>query len=61
MKNKILVVAAHPDDEFLGCGGTLINHTIKGDKIGIFILSEGFTSRDKNRNVNKKKKRSLKS
>ncbi len=56
MKNKILVVAAHPDDEFLGCGGTLINHTIKGDKIGIFILSEGFTSRDKNRNVNKRKK-----
>ncbi len=49
MKNKILVVAAHPDDEFLGCGGALINHRAKGDKIGIQIMSEGSTSRDKKR------------
>lgn len=56
MKNKILVVAAHPDDEFLGCGGTLINHKIKGDEIGIQIMSEGSTSRDKKRNRLKRKK-----
>jgi len=55
MKNRILVVAAHPDDEFLGCGGTLINHTRKGDKVGILIMSEGSTSRDRKRNVIKRK------
>ena len=56
MKNRILVVAAHPDDEFLGCGGTLINHVRARDKVGILIMSEGFTSRDKKRNIIKRKK-----
>ena len=26
MKNKILVVSVHPDDETLGCGGTLLKY-----------------------------------
>lgn len=59
MKNRILVVAAHPDDEFLGCGGTLINHKNKGDDVGILIMSEGSTSRDKKRNIFKRKKELL--
>ena len=33
MKNKILVVAVHPDDETLGCGGTLLKHKHNGDEI----------------------------
>ncbi len=59
MKNRILVVAAHPDDEFLGCGGTLINHRDNGDDIGILIMSEGSTSRDKKRNILKRQKELL--
>ena len=55
MKNKILVVAAHPDDEFLGCGGALISHVKKNDKVGILIMSEGFTSRDIKRDTIKRK------
>ena len=33
MKNKILIVAVHPDDETLGCGGTLLKHKANGDEI----------------------------
>ena len=31
--NNVLVVSAHPDDETLGCGGTLLKHKANGDKI----------------------------
>ncbi len=53
---KVLVIAAHPDDEILGCGGTIIEHKKKGDKVGIIIVSEGITSRDERRNYIKRKK-----
>jgi LmbE family N-acetylglucosaminyl deacetylase len=43
---KILVVAAHPDDEVLGCGGTIAKHTKNGDEVHILIIAEGITSRD---------------
>lgn len=47
MNKKILVIAAHPDDEILGVGGTLIKHINEGDIVYCFILSEGCLSRDK--------------
>ena len=34
----ILVFAAHPDDEMLGCGATLLNYVKKGYKIKSFFL-----------------------
>ena len=33
MQDKVLVIAPHPDDETLGCGGTLLKHKNSGDKI----------------------------
>jgi len=45
MKRKILVVAAHPDDEVLGCGGTIPRLAQEGHDIFISILGEGITSR----------------
>ena len=54
---KVLVIAAHPDDEILGCGGTIIEHKKKGDKVGIIIVSEGITSRDERRNYIKRTRR----
>ena len=38
---NILCVVAHPDDEALGVGGTLIRHSIQGDNVQIIIVSEG--------------------
>mgnify|MGYP001402114764 CR=1 FL=1 len=32
---RTLVVAPHPDDEILGCGGTLYKHFKNGDKVKI--------------------------
>ncbi|MCA2879577.1 MAG: PIG-L family deacetylase [Microcystis sp. M046S1] len=43
---NILVVAAHPDDEVLGCGGAIAKHTQNGDRVHILILAEGATSRN---------------
>jgi N-acetylglucosamine malate deacetylase 1 len=38
--NKVLVVAVHPDDETLGCGGTLLKHKHKGDEINWLIATD---------------------
>lgn len=46
---NILVIAAHPDDEVLGAGGTIANHSLKGDQVTIAILGEGITSRSLSR------------
>ncbi|MBI4272958.1 PIG-L family deacetylase [Candidatus Uhrbacteria bacterium] len=42
---KILVMVAHPDDEVLGCGGTIAQHTSRGDTVWVCILGEGVMSR----------------
>ena len=43
---NVLVVVAHPDDELLGCGGTILKHIRAGDTVYIGILAEGITSRN---------------
>ena len=47
MKNKkhVMVIAAHPDDEVLGCGGAIIKHVNAGDEVCIIVLADGVTSR----------------
>jgi len=43
--NKVLVVAAHPDDEILGCGGTILKHLSKNDDVRIILMTNGEDSR----------------
>ena len=47
--SNILVIAAHPDDEILGCVATIAKHTKAGDEVHVVILAEGATSRDDKR------------
>lgn len=37
---KVLVVAPHPDDETLGCGGSLLKHSQAGDSIHWLIVTD---------------------
>lgn len=41
----VLVVAAHPDDEVLGCGGTIVKLVREDNEVSVLILGEGVTSR----------------
>jgi LmbE family N-acetylglucosaminyl deacetylase len=43
--NTVLVVAAHPDDELLGPGGTLARHAKAGDEVHAVLVADGATSR----------------
>ncbi len=40
MKN-ILVISPHPDDESIGCGGTLRKHIMEGDSVEVIFLTSG--------------------
>jgi LmbE family N-acetylglucosaminyl deacetylase len=42
---RVLVVAAHPDDEILGCGGTMARLAREGHEVRAAILAEGMSSR----------------
>lgn len=42
---KVLVIAAHPDDEILGCGATAARLVSEGHDVQFAILGEGLTSR----------------
>jgi LmbE family N-acetylglucosaminyl deacetylase len=44
-ERAVLVIAAHPDDEVLGCGGTIAKHARAGAEVYILIVGEGLTSR----------------
>lgn len=55
MSKKILIIAAHPDDEVLGCFGTVARLIKKGYEAYTLILGEGKTSRDEERIVENKK------
>ena len=41
----VLVVAAHPDDEALGCGATMARMAAEGAKVSVLFLADGETSR----------------
>jgi LmbE family N-acetylglucosaminyl deacetylase len=47
MTKTILIVAAHTDDEALGCGGTIARHVAEGDVVYAVFIADGVSSRAK--------------
>jgi LmbE family N-acetylglucosaminyl deacetylase len=41
MGHTVLAIAPHPDDEVLGCGGTLARHASQGDAVHVLIVTRG--------------------
>ena len=45
MSETIVVIAAHPDDEILGCGGTIARLASQGCLVHVLLMADGETSR----------------
>lgn len=61
MTEQVLIVAAHPDDEVLGCGGTIAKHISNGDNITVQFMTNGVSAREnvKNEEIVKRRESAL--
>jgi LmbE family N-acetylglucosaminyl deacetylase len=60
MSDPVLVVVAHPDDEVLGCGGTLARLADEGRSLAVAVLSAGASSRLPGRDEERRQQAALK-
>ena len=56
MREVVLVVVAHSDDESISMAGTIVKHIKKGDKVFVISMTDGVGARD-DTNLNKIKQR----
>ncbi|MHA1289101.1 MAG: PIG-L deacetylase family protein [Candidatus Thorarchaeota archaeon] len=51
---RILTISAHPDDETLGCGGTLLKHQASGDSVYWLIVTQTYEPQWTKKEINQK-------
>ena len=56
-KKKILVISPHPDDEVIGCGGTLLKYDCLNSEIIIVYITNGTNNQSKQKNRKSEAKR----
>ena len=59
LSNKVLVVSVHPDDETLGCGGTLLKHKSNGAEIYWLIVSSATQKQGYSNDFTSKRKKEI--
>ena len=59
MRNKVLIVAAHSDDEVLGCGGTIAKLAKQGNEVAVIFMTNGVSSRNEKDDLIKIQERKL--
>ena len=57
---KILVISPHPDDETLGCGGTILKHKDIGDKIYWLIITNIVVKNGWDKDIVEKRQKEIK-
>ena len=50
---KVLILAAHADDDILGCGGTMAKHSDQGDEVSVLFLTNGVGARGKGDSISR--------
>lgn len=58
MNKVVLVVAAHSDDEALGCSGTMAKHIGAGDKVHVLFMTNGVDARGEGEETNNERENS---
>ena len=51
LNKTVLIFAAHPDDDILGCGGTIAKLSQKGLKVHVIFLADGESSRNEIKDI----------
>lgn len=56
---RLLVIVAHPDDEAIGCGGTILRLKAEGWQLGLVYMSDGIGSRNPSSSQEEERKQGL--
>ena len=51
--SNVLILAAHPDDESLGCGATIAKLAAEGHQITLLTFTDGVSARSNNKSINR--------